>query len=198
VLIEKLNILNMVTADRVMARLAAEHGPKHPDKPNEPEIITTGCHYDGLKIAGHAVEVETDHSLFSDFRTYAAWQQEWKGQGRDRLLNSMVGSRMAPARSAEAPHLQEIRQTFAAHSAEGALPPTVLSSFVKNVTGINGSEIDNWGSIIVVPQFGTIYVGEVIVSAGRRRVNMLRLELGSPVAGTFVIGSSGGNGTTFP
>jgi hypothetical protein len=200
IVIEKLNILNMVTADRIVARLAAEHGPAGPAMPKEPDIITTGCHFDGLRIAGHAAEVVTNHGLFSDLPTYAHWQKAWIGAAteKERVLNSMVGSQMKSARGVEAPHLQEVRQAFSAHSTAADLPQTVLSSFVRNVDGINGTEIDNWGSIIVVPQFGTIYLGEVIVSAGRRRLNMVRLVLGSPVAGDFIIGSTGGNGTTYP
>ena len=40
VVIEGLNILHMVMADRIVARLAAEHGPKEPNRPSEPKILS--------------------------------------------------------------------------------------------------------------------------------------------------------------
>ena len=73
-----------------------------------------------------------------------------------------------------------------------------MTSFVTSVTNINSKDIDNWGPIIKVPHFGTIYLGEVLVSFGQRRVNMIRLELGSPDAGSFIFGTAGGNGAPFP
>lgn len=196
VVIEGLNILNMVTADRIVARLASEHGPG--DK--EPKIITTGCHYDGMRIAGHPVEIQTAHNLFSDMPTFADWQKAWKNKGtRKRVQECMIGSTLpsAPAKS-DPSHLQDVHQAVTRQSNAPDLKQTVLSSFVGKVTGITGSEINNWGPIIVVPQFGTIYLGEVLVSQSQRRVNMLRLELGSPDGASFVVGSGSSNGTTFP
>ncbi|HWZ42104.1 MAG TPA: hypothetical protein VNW97_01435 [Candidatus Saccharimonadales bacterium] len=197
--IEGLNILNMVMADRIVVRLAAEHGPNDP----EPKIITTGCHYDGLRIAGHAAVVKTDHNLFSDLPTYSKWQADWKAGGAPhaRILNSVLGSTIpkpdAPVATAPQ-HLRDIYKGYEDLVASPDLKPTVLSSFVTKVDGIDGTEIKNWGPIIVVPQFGTIYLGEAVVSSGQRRVNMLRLELGSPDGGTLIAGSGGSNGTTFP
>ncbi|SRR5258708_17784833 len=198
VVIEGLNILNMVMADRIVARLASEHGPN--DK--EPKIITTGCHYDGLRIAGHPVEVETAHNLYSDMPTFADWQKAWTSKNkatRKRVQDCMIGSTLpsAPAKT-DPQHLQDVHRAVREQGKARDLRQTVLSSFVSKVTGIAGSEIDNWGPIIVVPQFGTIYLGEVIVSPSQRRVNMMRLELGSPDGGSFNLGSGSSNGTTIP
>jgi hypothetical protein len=74
----------------------------------------------------------------------------------------------------------------------------VLSSFVSSVEKINATEIDTWGPIIRVPQFGTIYLGEVIVSPSQRRVSMLRVEMGSPDLATFTGPTGTSNGTGFP
>lgn len=59
VVVEDLNILDMVTADRLVARLTSEHGPK--DK--EGHVITLGTKLDNLRIAGYPVELDLDHSF---------------------------------------------------------------------------------------------------------------------------------------
>ena len=52
--------------------------------------------------------------------------------------------------------------------------------------------------ILVVPNFGHIYLGEVHIKDNERRITMMRLELGSPVAGSIALGGGSGNGTNFP
>jgi hypothetical protein len=68
VVLEGLNILDVVTADRVVARLTSEHDPKE----REGHIIAVGTKFENLRVAGCPVEVEFDHELFLKNKTYAA------------------------------------------------------------------------------------------------------------------------------
>lgn len=65
--LEGLNILNFITADRVVARLTSEgrHGQK------ETHIIALGSEFDNLRIAGHPVRVTLRHDLFLNCPTFA-------------------------------------------------------------------------------------------------------------------------------
>jgi hypothetical protein len=49
-----------------------------------------------------------------------------------------------------------------------------------------------------VPDFGRIYFAEWIVAPETQALTMLRLQLGSPVAGRLAIGGGNGNGTSYP
>lgn len=60
--VERLNILDMVTADRVVARISSQHPAPH----HEPAIIFLGSKFENLRIAGCPVEVELDHELYLD------------------------------------------------------------------------------------------------------------------------------------
>jgi hypothetical protein len=59
-------------------------------------------------------------------------------------------------------------------------------------------ELRVYGNVIVVPQFGTIHLGEVILKNYEREVTMLRLDLGCPTAAATVGPTGSGGGTTFP
>jgi hypothetical protein len=72
VVLEGLNILDMVTADRVVARLTSEHDPKD----REGHIITVGTKFDNLRVAGCPVEVEFDHDLFLKNKNYASLSKD--------------------------------------------------------------------------------------------------------------------------
>jgi hypothetical protein len=54
------------------------------------------------------------------------------------------------------------------------------------------------GCVIKVPGFGTVHIGEYLLTNGARRLTMLRLELGSPIGGDVEVGGVGGNGTFYP
>lgn len=206
VVIEGLNILNMVTADRIVARLACEHDTSTPGTPiteTEPSIITTGSHFDGLKIAGHAVDVVTDHQTFCDFDTYGKCQTAFADpKSRKRLLDSLIGSQLKAAGMVPTPqspqHLKDVHQGFVDQVASKDLRKTMICSFVTEIKGLNGPEIQSCGPIVVIPQFGTIYLGELMITHGMRRVTMLRAELGSPDGGSFAVGAGTGNGTGYP
>jgi hypothetical protein len=55
-----------------------------------------------------------------------------------------------------------------------------------------GARIDD--NSIVVPDFGTVYFGEILITSVERRVSMLRFELGSPEGGDVVCAEVGTNG----
>jgi hypothetical protein len=70
----------------------------------------------------------------------------------------------------------------------------VTSSLVR---GIRGSSAKVNGYTISVPEFGTIYVGQVLMRPGYRRISMLRFDLGCPIAGTAEVAGSGSNGIEY-
>jgi hypothetical protein len=66
--IEGLNILDFVTAERIVARLTSEHRVGDP----EGHFIALGSSFEGLKIAGHDVKVTLRHELFVKSKTFGA------------------------------------------------------------------------------------------------------------------------------
>jgi hypothetical protein len=52
--IEGLNIMDVVTCDRIVARLTA----KYPDDKSEPSFIPLGSRFENLRIAGHPIDVK--------------------------------------------------------------------------------------------------------------------------------------------
>jgi hypothetical protein len=65
--IEGLNILDYIVADRIVARLTSEHhvGEK------EGHFLAIGTAFEGLKIGGHDVKVTLRHELFVNNKTFA-------------------------------------------------------------------------------------------------------------------------------
>lgn len=171
--VEGLNVMDVVTADRIVARIACHHQPGD----DEPSTAISGSHFDNLKIAGTPVTVDIDHDLFQRIDTFDATLKEidknkhFKQKALDPFYTGKLLKK--PAR-------------------EG----TLLCSCVGSLTAVPGTTQE--GHWYVVPQFGTVYLGEVVSQFQKRRLTMLRIELGSPVHGVVTALDGQGNGVPWP
>lgn len=82
--VKGLNILGMVTADRIVARLTSVHDPDQP----EGHIIAEDSRFEGLKIKGQDVKVTLRHNLLVKCKTFADLA---KGIAGDRKSGKMMG-----------------------------------------------------------------------------------------------------------
>src|SRR5581483_853891 len=83
--IEGLNILGTVTADRIVSRLTSVHKVGDP----EPHIVAEDSRFEGLRIAGQDVKVTLRHKLLVENRTAA--DVIGKGIASDKKNGRMVG-----------------------------------------------------------------------------------------------------------
>ena len=207
VTIEGLNILNTITADRIILKLTSKHNPSE----REGHIVPLGSTFENLKICGHPVAVEIDFDLFSQCDTYATFNTTYVQDEtfRTRVRKQFLWGDYAP----DTP--QFLQDRFQWHTEQGTPPESKGSepcTLVKSVTHDQPNVLKTYGNVIIVPQFGTVYLGEVILKDGERSVNMLRIVLGSTpstgiaprtvsaaeMEGTIVIGGGGNNGNAWP
>src|SRR5580704_12092597 len=76
--IEGLNILDMVTADRIVAHVASKQRLDDP----EPTITPIGSHFENLRIAGCPIHAELDNNLFNRFGTFTSFKRPTRGTNR--------------------------------------------------------------------------------------------------------------------
>lgn len=174
VAIEGLNLLEMVTADRVVARIAS----RHPVDEREPHIVLVGSHFENLRIAGCEVNVEMDQELFLRIDTFKALLKE---------LDSNEGFRKMALNPYHAEKPQERPGDCG----------TVLCSLVKNID-VKCPGVRRDGHVLTVPEFGRIFLAEVVAEDSHRILTMLRFELGSPNGGSGTAGQGQANGQTIP
>jgi hypothetical protein len=198
--IEGLNILDVVTADRIVARLSSsfEEPPPGEPKPTEPKptegkVLLIGSKFENLRIAGYPVDVELDHELFLELGTFSAVRNTWKP--KDSKLRQMAG---------------ETHKAFGLN--EKTLPDQLepdggmFGSIVKEVHfkdpgfGSRHGEFKHPGverlgrHAYYVVDFGKIFLGEILCQHGRKTLTMLRIELGSPNGGSFTGPEGSSNG----
>lgn len=198
--LEGLNILDVVTADRIVARLSSSFEEPSPNerKLTEGKVLLIGSKFENLRIAGCQIDVELHHELFLDLDTFGAVQAKWE----DKEFRMMA------------------QDTRTALEVEGDLPEELtldrplLCSMVKEVHfkepgfGKCPEEEENQDKEAKkkkekeykqrhpcpgverfgrhrfhVVDFGDIFLAEVLCQHGRKTLTMLRVELGSPSGG---------------
>jgi len=150
VTVEGLNILDVITAESITARLASRHATAD----SEPVITAVGSEFRDLRIGGEPVSLQINSQPLFDERPFSAFKDEPSQKRAEPWLVSKDGQRMLG--SIVTPHA------------------------------------------IVVPSVGTVFLGEIFLSANTRRLTMVRVAMGSPVAGDLEVASGDVNGSSFP
>src|SRR5579863_7018750 len=83
--VENLNILDVVTADKIVARISSKHTGD-----NEPSILLVGSHFENLVIAGHPVVVNLAVDSIDRCDTYSALTSTYQRDDAFRALFSRL------------------------------------------------------------------------------------------------------------
>ncbi len=172
--VEGLNIMDVLTADRVVARLYS----KHPAGEPEGFVTMVGSKFENLKIAGCDIKVELDCELFENIRTFKEAQKAFENNAGFRKIASdpfHTGRELQP------------------QGPNGAF----VCSLVKEMNTICPC-VTRDGHSFYVHGFGKIFLGEVMIVHGQRTLTMIRLELGSAVSGGGTVGAATTNGRSWP
>lgn len=186
VAVEGLNVLDMVTADRIAARLTSSHTEDDAD----PQMLPIGSHFENLRIGGVELKL-TSYPELTRHGHFAELTEKCEGRFIDAQGNPMkLEDRPEPGTKRWTPG--EPSPIFQDRL---LLAPLFDAADERRYpAGVDAGG----GPGIHVPGFGTIYFGEYLVSRFSRRLNMLRIELGCPVEGTIVLASGENNGHEYP
>jgi hypothetical protein len=195
--IEGLNVLDVLTADRVVGQIITEH----PLSGYVPIISFLGTRFENLRIAGHPVELDLNLGILGDKpEKDAAYTTNPAVIGRVKSqYHSLSGSKDVPADLGE--RYNHLASTLGA-------PEAVECSLVNRATG--GYPGQSFGHVIHVPHFGTITLARVSLHHGdfekktgvpkltTTKLTMVDLKLGCAIAGRAGIGSGSTNGSSHP
>lgn len=154
---------------------------KSPAASDEPTIrLDSETSFDTVTINGHELVIEIAHDLFQRFDT------------RAKLLAAVDDPKFAKAHGH---HFYLGGQTARRRLIRegGYLIGTIVRKISWKSTPMPGARIDD--NSVIVPEFGTMFFGEILITAVERRVSMLRLQLGSPEGGAEVYSEVATNGT---
>jgi|SRR5579859_1422119 len=167
---EGLNMMDVLTADRVVCRLYTKHFKDAP----EGNVTMHGSKFENLQICGKPVTMNLDFALFETIQTFKQAHDAY-----DEVTSPFYAAASDPFQTGTTLPQQGDGGVFLCSLATGGvrvdLPGAICS-----------------GHSIYIPGFGTVYFAEIFLTHGQRTLTMLRFELGSSTSG----GGSGGSGST--
>jgi hypothetical protein len=192
--IEGLNVLDVLTADRVVAQISTEH-PR--DRGQVPSVTFLGTRFENLRIAGHRIEIDHDFDILGprskDDHSYL---------DDDGVKNRIGGQRNNVVKMTDTDGWAE--ENCPSISAANNGHRELRCSLVNGVKSCPGFP---FGHVIHLPQFGTIVLGDLTVTqtygdpnAGshdqyRFRLTMIKLKLGCLAEGSVSASAADSNGS---
>lgn len=168
-IVDRLDILGVVTADRIIARLASRHAGK-PEGP--PEFTSAGSAFENLRIAGRRVDLKCNASQLANVHNYRSLTKDHA---------SLLAEDLLPA------------------GACGDQLPRTRGGFVPlRLFDCGADSFGRPTNRIYIPQFGIVYFGELHVYEYSVRLSMLRIELGCAYEGRLCAATVETNGMLGP
>jgi hypothetical protein len=195
--LEGLNILGVLTADRVVGQILTDH----PLEGYVPTISFLGTRFENLRIAGHPVNLDFDLEILgSKPEDDAPYTTDEGLIGRVGRQYERIGDRNdLPA---------DLSERYNRLSSTLGSPEEVECSLVNGATGNYPGK--GFGHVIHIPDFGKITLAKLTVShedfkhdtsvpkKTTVRLTMIDLELGCAIEGGGGAGIGSSNGGTHP
>jgi hypothetical protein len=193
--IEGLNIFDMLTADRVVARMVI-YSPEEGDDEGEHSFSITGSHFDNLRIAGHPIEVKLATPKLHEHDTYSKFEKAYHDKSGADLLpwGNQDDKRLDQLEKAEEQYhaLRGIGKRAKAwkngNRKKGGAYWCSAAGHLNLADKVKDTELVGFGGIILIPKFGVVRLAEVLVHRDHRRLTMFNVQMCSPGGG----GGSGG------
>ncbi len=196
--LEDLNVLDVLTADRVVAQISTEHpvyDPENGQTDGVPSVSFLGTRFDNLRIDGHKIELERHVDILGP--KPAGGRSYFEDQG----VLSRISEQYENINDAkDLPDWASERYRWDRASAQKQ--PELKCSLVNRVSGAPGIQ---FGHVIEVPHFGKIFLAELRLKREKNggpgpekysfHLTMIRMELGCPVQGNGSAGSADANGS---
>ncbi len=208
--VEHLNVLDVVTADRVVAQISTEH----PLAGYVPHITFLGTRFENLRIAGHKVELDLD----CDFLGARAEDGSAYTSNRDLMKKIAAQSKLTegiePCPEDDIEGYYDDLPDLDDQDVENAEYAESLEASLVSNSGFEGDRDSSPGKcfnhVIDVPNFGKVYLASLRLKhenfqketgvPKRTSVNlsMVKLKMGCMAAGTATMISTRTNGGTRP
>ena len=221
--VEDLNVLNVVTADRVVAQISSTHIPGEP----APHITFLGTHFENLRIARHRAEpylrldlagaraqgkdglpVSKSTDLMKAIEAqYQRLKAALAGEDRKKMLLQDTDALLAKKYHGFDLNYAAIQDQATEARKNDSKWDGVTCSLVEHVEikdisvkAANGQSIQipppakSFGHVIHIPDFGNISLAELTVNHNSYRLTMIRLEMGCLAAGSTSLATCSVNG----
>jgi hypothetical protein len=187
--VENLNVLEVVTADRIVSRLAVEH----PAVGYVPKVSFVGVQFVNLRVNGHTIHPKLNLDLLNvghgNFPEGPLLKNE-------NFLEKLAEQSRRITGAKDAPEWLKERYGWVQSAEEREKRGYVIGSLVEDLQGIK--DATSIGHIINVPDLGNIFLSELTLDQNSYHLTMMRIEMGCIATGNLSFGTAVSNGLPIP
>jgi hypothetical protein len=174
-----------------ITRLRAELNGRSPLGSGEPSIrVGRDVVLEGVAVDGHKLVVELNLAPFQRFDTHAKLLVAADDPAFVKESGDALYMTRRLAGQADAPPSGRLIES------RGIIYATLVRSIRWDGDPFPGSQIDH--NVVVLPDFGRVFFGELLISRDSRRLTMVRAALGSDAGGSASAGDVQDNGGWSP
>ncbi len=198
--VENLNILNVVNADRVVAQISTEH-PLYEDDGHVPSVTFLGTQFYKLRIGGFPVEVELDLDLLNPDEHSC----KIPFTKNDAFLKRLA-DRFKIFRDGGSGISADLQNRYGLGPVTEDGTESTVYSLVKSIK--TSAPWQPIGNVFEIPDFGQVHLGVVriehsdyaegIPKTTLFEISMIEVTMGCIASGTVVCASGKTNGGTVP
>jgi hypothetical protein len=188
--VEDVNILEVVTADRIVAQLSV----KHPKVGYVPTASAAGSQFVNLCVHGQPIKPQLNLNVLNVQQPKD--QPEVSFHRHPEMLQTALRQSEAITGATDAPAWLKFRYGGLDPKKGPAERDYLQCSLVDKVECAAPST--SYGHVVHIPDFGDLILGELTVDSGTFRLTMLRAEMGCIAQGTTTLSTAASNGRTFP
>jgi len=186
--VEGFNLLDMVTADRIVSQISTER----PTGSHTPRITFVGSQFVGLRIAGFPVEPIINLKVLAP--PYDETKRPPWLKNKELLKSVREQHDKRVAHDPKPPGWLVNRYGWVKDESKVGDHGHLIASLVDGFKGTIPGKV--WGHIVEIPGVGTFYFGEVSIYDHMYRLTMVRAQIGSPTGGDVSGPTTGSNGGT--
>jgi hypothetical protein len=208
--VEGLNVLEVITADRLVSQVSTEHA--YIDG-HVPSVTFLGTQFVNLRLSGFLLEPTFDFAVCADKPTGKTPYVKHLGflRGVKKQLEKVAGGDLPEEVRAEyRGRLKVVDDLISGGSGTGD-PIVVTCSLISSVDISKIKDVipglKTAGNVLFIPEFGRVALGEIEVRSKREddgeydnyfNLKMLEMKLGCIGNGSLTAGASGNNGQHHP
>jgi hypothetical protein len=209
--VENLNVLNVITADRIVAQVSTEH-PASGDG-YMPTVTFLGTHFYNLRIAGRLVDVDLDLDIPGEVKGDRPYT---KHPGLLERIGTQLGILHGNKDLPDDIRQRYPKQPVVPHEKEGAAGEAINYSLVRSIEFPSNRKTPPafpgtcFGHVIDIPHFGKVYLATVCIEQrdpGKGKdlhmetlikLTMLDIRMGCIANGQMMMGNTINNGGSGP
>ena len=169
--LEGLNVLDVVTADRMVAQISTEHPL---DNGRTPHVTFLGTHFENLRVGGYKVEVELDLGICGDrpegdklYTSSAGFLDRAERQAGTIVRAKGLPSAIQTQYDTDLTGIQLLKERVGKEngdeSREKETHPKVVCSLVSKIGLIPIPGVKSFGNVLEIPGFGFVALAELSV-----------------------------------